>query len=231
MTTQATSDPKQTPPATPPASGATKPDDAGNRVPLAELMKEREKRQTLEAERDGLKQALMYAQQQGAPRYPAAPQPVAPVQQASPVAADMQRLWQEDPQRAVQAEIMMAINWMDNVSAGVDHQEAQAASKYSDYDQYRNQIRGYMRTIPIAQRSQPGVIDAAYYFVKGQSVDTVVKQAQEDLLRKIRNGEAIQGFETPSTPPPPQQQTLTEDQKRVAVAMGMSPEDYQKYRK
>lgn len=222
-------DPKSANPASP-TSGAPKPDDnAGQRVPLAELMKEREKRQSLESERDSLRQALLYAQSQSSrPAASAAPT----MGQPQPQPNEIQRLWESDPQRAVQAEIMMAINWMDGVSANVDQQEESVASKYPDYNNFRNQIRGYLRTIPIAQRSQPGVIEAAYYFVKGQSVDTVVKSAQEEILRKIRAGESIQGFDTPSMSPAPSQTApLNEDQKRVAAAMGMSAEDYQKYMK
>lgn len=215
---------------TPPAGGAnTPPDSGGKQVPLPELLKEREKRQGLEAERDSLRQTLAVLQQQQQqyrqqqPVYPQAQQPV-PEQR---IAQDMQQLWQENPQKAVQAEIMMAINWFDRAGAQVDAQEAQVATKYPDFNTFREPIRNYLRTIPLQQRTQPGVVEAAYYFVKGQQVDNIIKNSQEELMRKIRAGEAIQGFDGAGAgAPPPQTRTLTEEQRRVASAMGMTPEQY-----
>ena len=225
---------------TPPAAGAPNPADQGGKtVPLPELLKEREKRQSTEAEKAqalaenaSLKQTIAYIQQQSQmrqqPQYPGNQYQQFQPQQP-PVAQEMQRLWENDTQKAVQAEIMMAINWLDNVSQAVDMQESQIAQKYQDYGNFRDHVRSYMRSIPIAQRTQPGVVEAAYYFVKGQQMDSIVKSSQDEIIRKIRAGESIQGFDAGSgAPPPPTTKALTEEQKRVASAMGLTPEQYQK---
>jgi hypothetical protein len=234
MTVPATDDKEKA--TNPPAPGATKPDEQGGKtVPLPELLKEREKRQSIEAERDSLKQTLAYVQQQSQMRQPGFQpgfqqgfqQPIH--QPMNPAAQEMQRLWETDTQKAVQAEIMMAMSWFDGVNQAVDQQENFVAGKYADFGNYRDQVRTYLRTIPLNQRTQPGVVEAAYYFVKGQQVDNIIKSSQEEIIRKIRAGEAIQGFDAGAgTPPPPQAKALSDEQKRVAAAMGLTPEQYQK---
>ena len=216
-----------------PAAGANSPADQGGKtVPLPELMKEREKRQGLEAERDSLRQTLAVLQQQAQQRnqyqQPMQPPPMQHAPQQDDRAA-LQQMWQENPQKAVQTEIMMAINWFDRAGAQVDEQEAAIAVRYPDYNNFRTPIRNYLRTIPLQQRTQPGVVEAAYYFVKGQQVDNIIKTSNEELIRKMRAGEAIQGFDGAGAgAPPAQQQSLSEEQRRVAAAMGMTPEQYQK---
>jgi hypothetical protein len=141
----------------------------------------------------------------------------------------LQELWQNNPQKAVQTEIMMAINWFDRAGAQVDEQEASIAARYPDYNNFRTPIRNYLRTIPLQQRTQPGVVEAAYYFVKGQQVDNIIKSSNEELIRKMRAGEAIQGFDGAGAgAPPAQDRALTDEQRRVAAAMGLTPEQYQK---
>jgi hypothetical protein len=214
-----------------PAAGANKPADeqGGKTVPLPELMKEREKRQGLEAERDSLRQTLAVLQQQAQARNQYQQPPVVqqqPQQNTDHVA--LQELWQSNPQKAVQTEIMMAINWFDRAGAQVDQQEAEIAVRYPDYNNFRTPIRNYLRTIPLQQRTQPGVVEAAYYFVKGQQVDNIIKTSNEELIRKMRAGEAIQGFDGAGQGAPiPQAKVLTEEQRRVASAMGITPEQYQ----
>ena len=216
-----------------PAAGAPNPaeNQGVKTVPLPELMKEREKRQGLEAERDSLRQTLAVLQQQAQARTQYQ-QPMQPPMQQQPMHDDraaLQQMWQDNPQKAVQAEIMMAINWFDRAGAQVDEQEAAIAVRYPDYNNFRTPIRNYLRTIPLQQRTQPGVVEAAYYFVKGQQVDNIIKNSNEELIRKMRAGEAIQGFDGAGAGAPPMQpQSLTEEQRRVAAAMGMTPEMYQK---
>ena len=75
------------------------------------------------------------------------------------------------------------------------------------------------------------MVEAAYFMVRGQNTDTVLKQQEAELLEKYRRGEiSAQGLATPpgsfSTPAPVQGNAATDEQMRVAEAMGMSVEDY-----
>ena len=219
-------------PVTPPAQGV-KPEDEQKTVPLQALKEERDKRQALQSEVENLKVFTQQLQQhvQQAPQAPQqyGYQPQQYAAQPQPQNHPLDQLWESSPKRAVQAEIMAAMSWYDKVNAGVDQQENQTAQKFTDFSQYREPIRAYLRTIPMQQRTVPGVVEAAYYFVKGQNVDKLVQAGQADVLEKIRRGEAVQGFETgaPITPQVPVNQP-NEEQKRVASAMGLSVEDYMK---
>jgi len=217
---------------TPPATGVKEGED--KTVPLKALQEERDKRQTLQSEVENLKVFVQQMQHQQPPQQAAPPQYGGGYQQ-QPIQApaaqpqhQIDQLWEQSPKRAVQAEIMAAMNWYDSVNAGVDRQEAVIGEKFKDFSNYREPVRQYLRTIPMQQRMVPGVVEAAYYFVKGQNADKLVQTNQAELIEKIKRGEAVQGFDAgqPPSTPLPQTKVPTEEQKKVATAMGLSVEDY-----
>jgi len=219
------------------ASSEPQPDgneDGDKTVPLAALHEERTKRQQLQAELEVLRQiagdnVLFDVNGRPVPRqYQPQPQQQQAPQQQHNHNAEMEKLWEEDPRRAVQAEIMAAMSWRDNLDAQVDQQEIIASQRYSDYGEYRDTIRQYIRALPINQRSQEGVVDLAYYVVKGQKANDAYARGQADALARIRAGNGVQGLRpgTMSPAPKPKGNQPTEEMRKVADAMGMSIEDY-----
>lgn len=191
-------------------------------VPLPALQEERTKRQELEAEVGRLRAQVGQVQQQQHQ-----PQAVAQVDPK----VELEKLWDTDPRKAVQVEIMYAMDWRDRVDASLNAQADQLALKYPDFNNYRSSTLGYIRTLPAHQRGAAGILEAAYYMVRGQNVDQLLQARETELLDKYRRGEiTAQQLAVPagsfSTPASPQGTTLTADQLAVAGAMGMSPEAY-----
>lgn len=226
---------KGTPPAGTPAPNASGVGD--KTVPLAALLEEREKRQAEVAEKQNLLMAvnqlkgqIAQIQQQGG--YQQQPQQQYGQPQMNPQAQYLEQLWASNPREAVRAEIGLAYEQMDRINAQLDYQELEVGKKFPDFSAYKDQVRAYVRTIPVGQRSQPGVMEAAYYFIRGQQVDSLIQNSNAELLRKIKSGEQVQGFEGGSFSPPPQTpqaKAVTDDMRRAAAAMQISIEDYIKY--
>jgi len=210
----------------PPASGG----DEQKTVPLAALHEEREKIKALRDELSALKNAMATGSGDiyGQPPQPAYP-PQQPQQQYGDIRQQMDELWETNPRAAMQTEINMALNWYDKVNTQLDIQEADFASKHQDFDKYRPEVRRYLRSLPMNQRNNPTIVQAAYFYVKGQKVDDLINLSKEELIAKIRSGETVQGLEgTTSAPPAPPSGTKqpTPDQVKVAQAMGMKIDDY-----
>jgi hypothetical protein len=201
-------------------------------VPITALHEEREKRQALQAELEAMRrvagQNVLY-DINGNPVYQQPPQ-----QQQSDPMKEIEKLWETDPRRAVQAEIYTAMSWRDRQDAIVDQQENQLSTKFADFNNYRNEVRSYIRSLPIEQRSNPGVVELAYYVVKGQKVDNIMARTRQDIeaeyLKKIQAGEFAAGLPAGGFSQPVVQQgvTLTPEQMKAADAMGMSHVDYAK---
>lgn len=188
-------------------------------VPLPALQEERTKRQELEAEVGRLRAQVAQPQQQQ--------QAVAQVDPK----IELEKLWDTDPRKAVQVEIMYAMDWRDRVDASLNTQADQLAMKYPDFNNYRSSTLGYIRTLPAHQRGAAGILEAAYYMVRGQNVDQLLQARETELLEKYRRGEiTAQQLATPagsfSAPTSPQGTVLTADQLAVASAMGLTPEGY-----
>jgi hypothetical protein len=141
---------------------------------------------------------------------------------------EIEQLWDSDPRKAVQAEIMVAMNWRDSVEANLSSQANELSGKYTDFNTYRNQAETYVRSLPLDQRSDPRVMEVAYLVVRGQNVDQIMETQKNDLYKQFQSGEFV-GTPAPGTftaPPPTGAVPLTQDQLNAATAMGMSPEDY-----
>ncbi len=218
--------------AKPDAQGG-QPANTDQRVPIQALHEEREKRQALQAQTELLQSQLREMQetlaslkggpQQGGYGIQGGVNPN-PNQQ-------LEELWETDPRRAMQTELMMGLNWLDSVNAALDTQEDEVQKKHPDFKDYRSQVRRYLRTLPTQERAKPGVVQLAYYVVRGQKADDLWKQREAELLEKVKKGESIQGLTTgiTSTPTQPAEPVkLTDEQLRAATAMGISPEEYAK---
>ena len=196
-------------------------------VPLAALQEERSKRQAMEAEVTQLRQIV-------AGQAPAAPQqqptmPQSPMGQ--PQMAELDQLWDSDPRKAVEQTIAMYGDWRDRIDAGLEIQATQMEQKYADFKNYRGGAMAYVRSLPTNQRSQPGVLEMAYYITRGQNVDTILKQQEADMYQKFQAGQLAGSIGQPAgtyTQPavPANTVTLNDEQLRVADAMGLSPEQY-----
>lgn len=201
--------------------------DKQGTVPLAALQEEREKRQQLQAENDRLASLLTGGnhQQQSQPQQ----------QQAQPdFRQEVEKLWETDPRKAVQAEIMMGLSWLDSVNATLEDQMDRIAAKDANFVQYRGQVRNYLRTLPLNQRGQPGIVDLALAVVKGQNVDDIVERTKNDLYEKFKSGQlaGIAGLSDAgvvSGAPVQKGTQLTEDQLKAAAAMRIDPAEYAKY--
>jgi len=198
-------------------------------VPLAALHEEREKRQALQAEVEQLKnlvQQSVYQQPQQQQQYQA-PQPQQQVQ--NPAHQELERLWESDPRKAVQGEILLAMDWYDRINAGLDSQADQLSQKHPDFNNYRSQAYQYMRSLPLTQRSNPGALELAYFVVRGRNTDSIVKSREQELYQQFQQNPAQ--FQTPpgmsSQPQVPQGGVqLTDEQRAVAAVMGMSEDEY-----
>ena len=224
--------PTATPAAAPapakPAASATPAPQAGATVPLASLMEEREKRQALQTELESLKTTVTQIQQrQQAPSIPAAP-----LQSQEDLRVKMDKLWQEDPRKAVQMEISMATQWSDNVNAQVDSEASTLAGKYKDFNDYRDTAMRYVRALPLDQRARPGIVEMAYLVTRGQNVDHIIETQRAALQAQfLANPAAFQmpagasaGSQAPAGGP-----QATEAQIRAAGAMKIPIEQYMKW--
>lgn len=196
-------------------------------VPITALHEERTKRQELESEIAQLKQNVAGIQQnQAAPQAPQQPQ-------ADPneVRKQIEELWETDPKKAVQAEIMVALDWRDRMDATMDREADSLSGKYADFNNYRTQAQNYIRSLPLEQRAKHGVMELAYFIVRGQNVDSIVEQQKNELYQKFQAGE-IAGNTVNIPPgsyaptPATGQVQLNEDQLKVASMMNLTPEAY-----
>ena len=205
-------------------------------VPLAALQEARDEVKNVKLQLEALKQVVG----DRIPLDPATglPHPANPQGGAAPAAtpqhpqqAELDRLWETDPRKAVETMIAGYLGWYDQVNQAVTTQENSVASKHRDFDSYRAEIRSYLNTLPAEQRAKPGVVELAYYVVKGQKVDQLIDQTKTQLLDRLRRGEEIQGFNsgTVSTSTAPQPIKLTAEQIAVAENLGMTPEEYAKH--
>jgi hypothetical protein len=200
-------------------------------VPITALHEEREKRQSLQAELDALKkiagQNVLFDINGNAVPNP----PVAPPENA--FAKELDRLWETDPRKAVQTELMAALNWYDRITADLDYQESALTVKYPDFNNFRTEVRQYVRSLPPDQRTRPGIVELAYYAVRGQKMDGVIARTktemEAEMLRRYQAGELAVGLPAGgvSTPPVvPGAVTLTPEQKNACMALGINEADY-----
>lgn len=221
---------------TPPAGGGQ---PQGGQPTADQLAEEaRQKAAALQEARDqnkALREELEVLKRMG--HQPQAGQFSSQQQQVDPnVAANAQRLeqlWETDPRRAMQTELQMGLQWYDQVNAGVDTQADDVAKKYADFNNYRSEVNRYVRNLPFDARNRPGVVEAAYFYIKGQRADDLVNLSKEELIAKIKAGESVQGLDsytsTPATPADPNANRPTQDQVQAANAMGIPVEEYMKF--
>jgi hypothetical protein len=211
-----------TPPVTP-APGAQQ-----GMVPLAALHEERGKRQQLQSELDGLR-ATVEQMRTTPQQQQQVPQQQQPQTSSGYTSEQIEKLWEEDPKQAVRAEMYTAFTWYDQVNAQLDYQADQLSVKYPDFGNFRSGVMNYMRSMPLAQRN-PAQLEQAYFMVRGQQFDTVMKSREAELMAKFN---APANFQSPTSGAfgpgggsPAGTVTLTPEQVSAAAAMGLSPEEY-----
>jgi len=214
--------PQPTPVAEPkPGDTPTEGEPKSDQVPVGALLEERGKRQALEAEIASMK--LQVSQPQMAP-------PGVQPQPPNQIAQDLDKLWDTDPRKAVQTEMMYALDWFDKIGNAVSTQADDLATKYTDFSTWRSAAERYVRALPLQQRAQPGVLETAYYIVRGQNTPEILKQQQDDLMKKFQTGELAGQVSTPpgtvSAPAPTGATQATDEQRTAAAAMGISEADY-----
>ena len=145
----------------------------------------------------------------------------------------LNKLWEENPRQAVQTELMMMAEWMDQVNSNVDQENEALSRKYPDFNTYRGDAMKYVRSLPLGQRDRPGIVEMAYLLVRGQNVDRMLESQKTQLQQQFQTNPMM--FMTPagsfSTPPQQGGPTLTEDERKTAAVMGIKEEDYIKYKK
>lgn len=217
------------------AAAPAKPGEQGKEVPLAALQEERNKRQSVEAKLNQL-QAIFGSQitydaagnvvpvtPQQQPNAPQHPQQ----QEWGDVRKQLDQLWENDPRKAVQSELAMAINWYDNVNNTVEEEMDKVGEKFKDFAGFRPQIRQYLRKLPLDQRGRPGIVEAAYFLQKGQNFDAALSTAQAQMAERIRAGESVQGIGGGSSyTPQGEGRRWTVDEVKVAQMYGQTPEQY-----
>jgi len=202
------------------------PADANKQVPLPALQEERSKRQASESRADQLAAEVADLRARINTPTQVAPQP----QQQAP-SQDLEKLWEDDPRKAVQVEIMTAMDWRDKMDSSLEVQADQLASKFPDFNNYRSTAMGQVRSLPISQRGGAGILEAAYFMVRGQNADSLLQARETELLEKYRRGEIdAAGLATPpgsfSAPASPEGVTISSEQAQAAEAMGLTPEQY-----
>jgi len=228
-----TTEPSSTAQPTPVAEQTGESSTDVKQVPLQALQEERGKRQdeqsrseSLEAEIAELKKIVtdtqIHQQQQQTQQQP---------QQQADTKQELEKLWEEDPRKAVQVEIMYAMDWRDRVDSSLEIQADMLSRKFTDFNTYRSTALGQVRALPLNQRGGQGVLEAAYFMVRGQNADTMIQQRETELLEKYRRGEIpAAGLANPAgafTAPAPVTGTVASDeQTRVAAAMGLTTEQY-----
>lgn len=215
----ATPTPAAKPGATPTPGVKPEPVPTGT-VPITALHEERTKRQTLETEVQQLRDMV---QQRG---YQQQAQQEA---QPNQMQKEIEQLWDTDPRKAVQAEIMVAMNWRDSVEANLSAQATDLSGKYTDFNTYRSQAETYVRSLPLDQRSDPRVMEVAYLVVRGQNVDQIMETQKNELYQKFQSGEFAGTTPAPGTftaPVATGTVQLSQDQMNAATAMGLTPEAY-----
>ena len=221
--------PGQPEPNSPESQGA-KQGDEQKTVPLAALHEERDRRQSLQAELEALRQIAGNQVLFDVNGRPVGPTPQNENQSVDSDAFQKQldKAWEEDPRKAVEMTIGSALQWRDDIDNQVDAQERDVESRHQDFNEYRNDVRKYIRTLPMNQRANPGIAEMAYFVVKGQKSGNVYTKAQADILEKIRKGEQVSGLMpgAGSTPVLPKGVELSSDQLKVAEAMGLTPDQY-----
>jgi hypothetical protein len=201
-------------------------------VPITALHEEREKRQALQAEMEALKriagQNVLFDINGNPVPNPAQAQPP-----QNDFAKQMDQLWETDPRKAVQAELMAALSWYDDINAKIDYQEGALAQKYADFNNYRTEVRQYVRSLPPDQRTREGIVELAYYAVRGQKMDSIINKTkaemEAEIMRKIQAGEYAAGLPVGGASQPPiipGAVTLTQEQKNACLALGITEADY-----
>jgi hypothetical protein len=210
-------------------------------VPITALHEERDKRQSLASEVEALKAQMAAITatnngggNQGGHDGGGVSNYDAP-NDNSRFVQELDQLWRDDPRRAMQTELMTAINWRDQVEAQVDSQFETAGTKYKDFNEHQLEVRRYVRRLPVEQRAKPGIIEAAYFMVKGRNADASARTTAEALLKKAQAGEGTQsinaGASSGGGDGTQNAGTLTPDQRAAAAAMGVSEVEYAKYMK
>lgn len=207
-----------------------------NMVPLTALHEERDKRQTLSAELEALKTQMATITAAGQNNAGQGQQTVVDNNNnANEFHSNLDNMWRDDPRKAMQTELMMAINWRDKVDNGVELQVEDAAGKFKDFSTHQTEVRKFLRNLTVEQRSKPGLVDAAYYMVKGRNADVFAKTEAERLLQKSQQADGTQTIQTGASSGGGDNTnnagTLTVDQKNAAAAMGVSEDEYAKYMK
>jgi len=201
-------------------------------VPKGALDEERNKRQALDTKLQQLKAIFGDKFQEGPDGsiVPIAPAPQQGAQAPQDVQAMLDKLWEEDPRKAIQTEMSMAFQWYDQVNSNLNYQKSILRSQKSDFARYEADIDKYIAKLPVGQRSQNGVVELAYLVTRGQNADTIKQTAIDELIARIQKGESIQGISggtfTPSSTPNTDQPT--QDEIKVAEAMNMPVTEYMK---
>jgi len=201
-------------------------------VPLPALQEERGKRQAAESSASSLQTEIADLRRQISDTQHQQ-QNFQQQQQQPQVNAmeELEKTWDDDPKKAVRMEIMYAMDWRDRIDSSLETQADTLARKYPDFNNYRTSSLGQVRSLPLNQRGGAGILEAAYFMVRGQNADTMIQQRETELLEKYRRGElSAQGLATPpgsfSSPAIDQGNGITDEQSRVASAMGLTPEQY-----
>lgn len=149
-----------------------------------------------------------------------------------------QQAYDVDPAQAtawlVGQTMQHVVQQMDQVNVGVETAINNLRQQNPDFGNYERDVRGYLQQLPLAQRSNPHVVQSAYMYVKGQNIDKILEQKQQEWLQKIQNGEQVQGFPQGgnfNAPPRTDQNGLTQQELATAQVMGLTPEDYAKYKR
>jgi hypothetical protein len=238
---QGAADPNKT------GEGAADPKGDKNQVPVAALQEERTKRQAVEAKMKQLEslfanQISYDSQGNVVPKanpnqpnvnsYGTAEGTVYPQGQQQTwegVRKQLDEMWENDPRKAMQSEMTIAIGYYDQISTAVEEQMDEMAKKAKDFDAYRAPIRQYLRKLPMNQRANPGIVEAAYFLQKGQSIDQIIENERKTLAERVAAGESIQNIPTGGAAPLPGNsgaRQYTKDEQAIAQQYGQTAEEY-----
>lgn len=208
------------PDATPPVAAAPDPEIAAMRAENAQLRAATEKAQQDAAAATGYVQQLTQHIQNAA------------ANGQRPSADDIREKFVENPVGVVDAlfqERMAPLygNYLNN-QAQLNRQLAAERLKGDNWSKYEKEVDEFMKTIPAEVQAQPGSYEQAFRFVQAKHLDEIIEERATQRLAKERNAfveggsaAAANGQQTPK---------LSPEERSVAEGLGLTVEDYVKWR-
>lgn len=150
-----------------------------------------------------------------------------------PVATDRREKFAEDPEAAVNDMFRERVapiygEYLKNQST-LNRQLAAERCKDKGWSEYEKEVDEFMESMDPNVKAQPGAYEKALDFVKARNIDKEVDRMVKARLATER-GAFVEGPTVGASAPRPKNSPLSDMEKQVARGLGISEEDYAKFR-